>query len=121
MKPSIPIQAVSEKFEAEGFTCGIPLLVKSRACAVAHRQVSANSHSLVNKVRSVVVTLLDSSRNDSDLSGLETSTEQYEGVLMSFLTLLTQIENVSGRYQTRGIEADSISFVPLYLWRCDIV
>lgn len=46
-------------------------------------------------MRSVVVTLLDSEQNESS-SGPTGSAEQYEGVLLSFLTLLTQIENVSG-------------------------
>lgn len=57
-------------------------------------QVSANSHSLVNKVRSVVVTLLDSELSDNSIEQ-ESTGEQYEGVLLSFLTLLTEIENVS--------------------------
>jgi hypothetical protein len=46
-------------------------------------------------VRSVVVTLLDSEQNGNS-SRPSGSVEQYEGVLLSFLTLLTQIENVGG-------------------------
>jgi hypothetical protein len=49
--------------------------------------VSANSHSVVNKVRNVAVTLLDNEPGEMD--------DQAPAVLLGFLALLTRIEDVS--------------------------
>lgn len=61
-------------------------------------QLSANSHSLVNKVRSVAVTLLQGNAQVGTPSlgtGPQETTADQEGALLSFLSLLTQIEDVS--------------------------
>jgi hypothetical protein len=60
----------------------------------ADRQVSANSHSLVNKVRNVAVTLLD---NEIVPGGLS---DHSSAMLVEFLTLLTRIENVCSLIQS---------------------
>lgn len=64
--------------------------------SIADRQLSVNSHSLVNKVRFVAVTLLDSVLSPDPGTIVEGSSAQMnQEALMSFLGILSEIEQVS--------------------------
>ena len=64
-------------------------------------QVSANSHSLVNKIRTVAVTLLENvtfQKRPDDGFSAGSPDDSPESMLFTFLALLTRIEDVSRHF-----------------------